>query len=87
MLGTLYLIVYDLRKQGRDYKLLYAELEEWGAIRVLQSTWCLKLKNYKTPEALLSHFKNFIDANDGLMVSVMNDWDAFKPLANPASLY
>ena len=81
---ALYFVNYDLRKQ-RDYEILYAELEVFNGKRLLESVWCLK-KNGTSVQELLDHFKNFIDANDGLAVSKCEDWSAWNELANPDDL-
>lgn len=41
---ALYFLTYDLRK-SRNYQPLYDELENFGAVRILESTWCFKRMN------------------------------------------
>ncbi|MFA6052336.1 MAG: hypothetical protein WC762_07075 [Methylobacter sp.] len=69
---ALYFLEYDLRKQ-RDYKKLYDELANFGAVRILKSLWCFKRLN-TTSKDLRDHFKQFIDKDDGLIVAEVNDW-------------
>ena len=61
-----YLISYDLRQPGRDYRPLWDELTSLGAYRVLFSEWYLT--GDFSPELLRNHLLQFIDANDGLLV-------------------
>lgn len=67
---ALYFLTYDLRKE-RDYQPLYDELENFNAIRILESTWCFKRTNTDSA-GLRDYFKKYIDSNDGLMVSNVN---------------
>lgn len=69
---ALYFLTYDLRK-SRDYQSLYDELENFGAVRILESTWCFKKKNTSTKD-LRDHFKNIVDNNDGIIVSEVQGW-------------
>lgn len=63
----LYVISYDLRKPGRDYDALYDELERFNARPVLQSEWCLRVRN-TTAARLRDHFYSFMDTNDRILV-------------------
>ncbi len=67
-----YFISYDLRN-SRDYEKLYAELEEYNAIQVLESLYCFKYTNNKTKE-LRDHFGKFIDNDDGLIIIKSSSW-------------
>ncbi|MDD4720624.1 MAG: hypothetical protein PHQ88_07190 [Bacteroides sp.] len=64
---ALYFISYDLRN-GRDYQKLYDVLEEFNAVRMLESCWCFKHIN-TTSIGLTEYFKKFIDRDDGLLIS------------------
>ncbi|MGK4923316.1 hypothetical protein ACSLUB_12355 [Bordetella hinzii] len=78
---ALYFLSYDLRKT-RNYQPLYDELAKFNATRVLESLWafrrvdtnCAKLRDY---------FKQFIDADDGLIVIEAIDWASWKVDATP----
>jgi hypothetical protein len=61
-----FLISYDLRQPGRNYQPLWDELARVGAFRVLLSAWYLN-GNY-TCSQLRDHFRQYIDANDALLV-------------------
>lgn len=78
---AVYFITYDLRKK-RDYKKLYDELENFEAVRVLESIWCFKRINTTTAK-LRNHFKKFIDQDDGLLLVEANSWATSKVDASP----
>lgn len=78
---ALFFISYDLRN-SRDYQPLYDELSRLNAARILESTWCLK--RYDTdPPALRDHFKTFLDADDGVVVSEVSAWATSKTDGTP----
>ena len=80
-----YLLTYDLRKEGRDYKKLYDELAEFDAVRILESVWAFD--RYKTTaEGLKNYFKQFIDANDELFVAEFSDWASYNTDGQPSKL-
>lgn len=64
---ALFFLSYDLRND-RDYQSLYDELEEFNAVRVLESCWCFKRFNTNA-EGLRNYFSQFIDSDDSLWVS------------------
>lgn len=82
---ALYLVSYDLRKEGRDYQKLYDELEKFDAVRILESVWCFK-RNYTPCVALRDYFKRFIDSNDGIIVTEVSNWATCNTNDNPNSL-
>ena len=64
----LYWIGYDLDKPGQDYQDVIAQLEAWGAIRVLLSDWLLE--SGSTPQEIHDALRICkMDASDRLMVS------------------
>ena len=81
---AVYSLTYDLRGQ-RDYGTLYAELESFSAVRVLESTWCFKRVN-TSAKGLRDYFKKFVDSDDGLMVSEVADWSSLNALGTPNNL-
>jgi len=81
---ALYFLEYDLRKQ-RNYKPLYDELARFKAVRILESLWCFN--RYETSSAgLRDHFKDFIDNDDGLIVSEVTDWAGRSVQGSPNDL-
>ena len=81
---ALYFLDYDLRKQ-RNYQPLWDQLKEFEAVRILDSTWCFNRVN-TTPEGLRNFFQQFIDADDGLVVSEVTNWASYKTLGTPNNL-
>ena len=82
----LYVISYDLRKPGRDYDPLYDALEQEGAERILQSQWALKIGLPGQAKVLRAEFKRFIDNNDRLLVTEVDDWAGRKLKFSPNDL-
>lgn len=81
---ALFFLDYDLRKQ-RNYQSLYDELAKFKAVRMLESNWCFNRLN-TTAAALRNHFKQYIDADDGLRVAEVADWATYNALKPPNSL-
>lgn len=85
----LYFISYDLIK-GKDYRRIIAELERYGAKRVLESMWVLK--HAWTSKQLSDHFGKFIDHDDRLMVvgcaNILGGWEwaSIRPHFDPNKL-
>ena len=71
-----YLISYDLRKPGQDYKDLIATLRSWGAVRVLLSEWLLSTT--ATAAQIRDALSPLIDSNDGLLVTGLTGEAAWK---------
>lgn len=63
-----FFVDYDLRGE-RDYQSLYDELNRLKGIRVLESLWSLKLNDNTDCESLRDHLLQFMDNDDGLIVS------------------
>lgn len=82
---ALYLLTYDLRKEGQDYKSLYDELKKFNAVRILESVWCFNRFNTNA-EGLRNYFKQFIDENDGLFVAEITDWASYNVEGTPNDL-
>lgn len=88
---ALYFITYDLRGE-RDYKTLYEELSKFGALRMFESSWCFTRYN-TTARNLRDYFKQFVDNNDGLVISqiaenesFIHQWAGYNMLNNPNNL-
>lgn len=81
---ALFFLDYDLRKQ-RNYQGLYDELTRFKAVRMLESSWCFNRVNTSATD-LRDHFKQFIDADDGLWVAEVTDWATYKVLKTPNAL-
>jgi len=65
---TVFLVSYDLVREDSsyDYTPLTDSLKELGAVRSHLSEWLISLDN--TTKAVFDHFRQFVDANDRLMV-------------------
>jgi hypothetical protein len=61
-----YLLSYDLN-QDKDYPRLWDELKKFNARQVLYSEWVFQRINTNS-DGLLRHFRQFVDANDSLLV-------------------
>lgn len=81
---ALYFLDYDLRRE-RNYQVLYDELTWFSATRVLESSWCFNRFNTNC-SGLQDHFRQFIDADDGLCVLEVNTWASYKVLGTPNPL-
>jgi len=81
---TLYFLDYDLRKQ-RNYQALYDELARFGAVRMLESSWCFHVSN-STAAKVRDHFKLFIDTDDGLWVAAVTEWATVGVRQTPKNL-
>ncbi|SHG89739.1 hypothetical protein [Flagellimonas flava] len=81
---ALYFLSYDLRN-NRDYQKLYDELKSFGAIQVLESTWCFKRVNTSIA-ALRDYFKGFIDKDDGLLIDESVGWATYNSNNTPNNL-
>lgn len=81
---ALFFLNYDLRKK-RDYQKLYDELDNFKAVRVLESLWCFNRVN-TTAIGLRDHFATFIDGDDGLCVSEVTDWATKNAVGTPKNL-
>ena len=75
----LYIVSYDLRKPGQDYSGLTEELERLGGKKVLLSQWAMRRTN-TSAKALREHFQKFIDDNDRLLVTQVDDWSSWNAL-------
>lgn len=64
----IFFVDYDLRGD-RDYQTLYDELNRLNGIRVLESLWSLKLNDNTDCPSLRDHLKQYIDNDDGIIVS------------------
>ena len=81
---ALYFFSYDLRK-AKNYQKLYDELEDFKAVRILQSTWCFNRFNTSSKK-LRDYFKKLIDSDDGLIISEVSDWASYEAKGTPKNL-
>ena len=81
---ALYFLDYDLRKD-RDYQELYDELDNFDAVRILESLWCFKRFD-ASAKGLRDHFKKYIDGDDGLCVSEVTAWATSNTDGSPKNL-
>lgn len=79
-----FFLSYDLRK-SRNYQALYDELRKFKAVRILESTWCFNRVNTNC-SGLRDYFRAFLDSDDGLVVSEVIDWAAWKVDGSPNDL-
>lgn len=80
----LFFLEYDLRK-ARNYQRLYDELNRFQAVRILESLWCFH-RSQTTVTGLRDHFAQFIDQDDGLIVSEVTNWATRGVLRTPKDL-
>lgn len=57
----------------------------FNAVRVLESTWCFRRLN-TSASGLRDHFKKFVDADDGVMISEVSSWASSKTDGTPKDL-
>ncbi|MGZ0655686.1 CRISPR-associated protein Cas2 [Coraliomargarita sp. W4R72] len=81
---ALYTINYDLRNH-RDYQKLYDELNNFEAVKILESHWCFNRIN-TSAASLRDHFSKFIDSDDGLFVSEVTSWASRSTDGTPKDL-
>lgn len=81
---ALYFVSYDLTN-GKDYQKIYNELENFNAVRVLESTWCFKRFNTSAKD-LNNYFRKFIDSDDRLLVNESSSWATYNTLNTPNDL-
>lgn len=81
---ALYFLTYDLRK-SRNYQSLYDELQNFSAVHILESTWCFNRLN-TSAKGLRDYFKQYIDSDDGLIVSEAKDWASRNTDGTPNDL-
>lgn len=81
---ALFFLDYDLRK-AKNYQPLYDTLKNFAAVRVLESTWCFNRLNTNASN-LRDFFKQYVDADDGLIVTEVTDWASYNTLGTPKNL-
>lgn len=81
---ALFFLTYDLRN-SRSYQTLYEELSKFNAVRILESTWCFNRFNIKA-KGLRDYFKQFVDSDDGIIVSEVTDWASSNTDGSPNDL-
>jgi hypothetical protein len=66
-----YQICYDLRAPGRNYEELYKAIRSYGHwAHPLESTWIIQTT--QTASEIAKYLRQFMDANDGLIVTGWN---------------
>lgn len=83
---ALYFVSYDLRK-SRDYDKIYDKLDEFNAVRIVESTWCFKRFNTSAGD-LRDFFKSYIDSDDCVVVSEVDPskWASYNAEGTPNDL-
>lgn len=62
-----FIVSYDLRNSGRDYRTLYGRLAQWKPIPILESVW---LVDWDTDsESLRNDLANYADPKDAIFVA------------------
>lgn len=61
-----YIVSYDLRKSGQNYKWLIDRIEAYPHSKILESLWAIK-SQYSATE-LRNDLARFLDDNDGLFI-------------------
>lgn len=64
---------------------MYAELDKFKAVRVLESTWCFNRMSTSAAD-LRNHFKQYIDSDDGLIVSEVRAWASHATDGTPKDI-
>jgi hypothetical protein len=82
---TAYEVSYDLRQPGRNYQPLWDRLKAWNAVRVLESVWIIP--EAKSATAVRDDLVQYLDSNDGLLVSGMTGEAAWKNLKGSADKF
>jgi CRISPR/Cas system-associated endoribonuclease Cas2 len=79
----LFLIAYDLDKPGQNYAAVHEQLEEWGAKRVLESTWMLNT-DLTTEEMrdTLTDTKGPFESTDRVVIVRVKIWSSFNAMAD-----
>lgn len=80
---AVFFLSYDLRN-GRDYQKMYEELATFKAVQVLESLWCFN--SGISAGDLKTHFKKFIDSDDGIVVIEESDWATYNTNGTPKDL-
>lgn len=78
MSESLFFIIYDLNKD-KDYSKLYRKLKSLGAKRFLESAWYIKID--WTKKEIFDYFRQYIDADDGLVICEVDDWTSINTLS------
>lgn len=79
-----YFLIFNLSLEG-DYKNFYKQLERLRAVKVLDSIYCIKYRDFKTNE-LLQFFQKFLGKNDGLLVVKSSLWVGKNLIETPNGL-
>jgi len=72
------LVSYDLVAPRRDYASLYAALAALHGRRVLHSTWVVRTS--RSAVDLRDHLKQYVDADDRILVNDFDHWASYKAL-------
>ena len=81
---AIFLVSYDLRKPGRDYKSLYQAIHLFGAnIHPLESIWFIS--SNASAAQVRNTLTKHIDPNDGLLVLESGKTAAWLGLTNDDS--
>lgn len=73
---NVFLVTYDLLKQGQDYTTLIARLQQYKSLRILLSTWLVR--SNADAAAVRDDLGRYIDSNDRLMVVALTGEAAWR---------
>ena len=78
---AVFFIAYDLDKPGQNYAAVHKLLKKWGAKRVLESTWVVRMDSSasKILESMNGE-KDAFDSNDRIVVIEEADWTSHKSM-------
>jgi hypothetical protein len=84
---AVYMLSYDLRQPGRNYRDLYDELRRLDGVRVLESVWLVDVT--QTAMQVRDAVETYLDRNDGVLVLEITqfaDW-AYSNLIGSSGLW
>lgn len=79
-----FLITYDLRKK-RDYPAVYALLEKWKAVALLESVWLARFKEGVTASQIMDALRKVADFDDGLAIIELKPQADWSTVGVPAA--
>lgn len=71
-----FIIAYDLKTAGQNYRCITEKLEKLGAFHSQGSVWLLK--SASTASALRDHLKTCCDENDELFIAEIKTWASYQ---------
>jgi hypothetical protein len=81
---SLFFLICDLRSR-RKYNSLYNELNDFGATRILETTWCFNRSDTNICK-LRDYFARYIDLDDALVILEASNWASRNTNDSPGGL-